>query len=246
MRTLETVLHDLPDTDKPVVSILSGGLDSTILTYLLERRYGKNVHALSFDYNQKQRYELTCAINTCHKLALPHKILNLHVLGDIAQNVSANISGTNVNMPTIKQVLGDPQPVTYVPFRNMLLTTFAYSYAESIKANYVFSGLQIHDEYNYWDTTLEFINSMNAVAAQNRQHKIQLLAPFASMAKKEELELSKDLGNVDFLNTLTCYNPDGLNRSCGKCPSCSERIQNFKLAGMKDPIPYQIEIKWDV
>ena len=47
---------DLPDTNKPVVSIFSGGLDSTILTYALVNKYGKdNVVALIYDYNQKHK-----------------------------------------------------------------------------------------------------------------------------------------------------------------------------------------------
>ncbi len=42
-----------------VVSVLSGGLDSTILTYKLVNEYGKdNVFALSFNYGQKQCIEL--------------------------------------------------------------------------------------------------------------------------------------------------------------------------------------------
>ena len=41
-------------------------------------------------------------------------------------------------MPTIKDVLGDPQPVTYVPFRNTILLTLAMSYAETIKINHIF------------------------------------------------------------------------------------------------------------
>ena len=48
-----------------VVSVLSGGLDSTILTYKLVDEYGAdNVYALSFFYGQKQSAEgtRTCTI----------------------------------------------------------------------------------------------------------------------------------------------------------------------------------------
>lgn len=242
---LEQALAALPETDHNVVSVLSGGLDSTILTYILVKKYGKNrVFALSYDYGQKQKLELSMARATCKWLGIAHKTLDLSILGEIVKDVSANISGTDVAMPTIKDVLGDPQPKTYVPFRNMILNSLAFSFAESNKASHVFTGLQVHDEYGYWDTTQRFVDSMNAVADQNRSHKVKMEAPFSLLSKYDEILIAQELGDVLFEFTLTCYNPDEVGRSCGKCPSCSERIANFAKAGVKDPIPYSIEIPW--
>lgn len=243
---LEQALARLPDTQHNVVSVLSGGLDSTILTYILVKKYGKDrVFALSYDYGQKQRRELVMASITTNQLGIKHRILNLGVLGEIVKEVSANISGTDVSMPSIKDVLGDPQPKTYVPFRNMILNSIAFSFAESNKASYVFTGLQVHDQYGYWDTTQRFVDSMNAVADQNRSHKVKMDAPFSHLSKYEEILIAKELGNVHLEYTLTCYNPDADGNSCGKCPSCSERIANFAKAGVKDPIPYSIDIPWN-
>ena len=45
--------------------------------------------------------------------------------------------------------------------------------------------------------------------------------------------------------TMTCYEPIGV-LSCGKCPSCAERIMNFMKVGRKDPVPYDIEINWEL
>jgi len=249
---LEQALASLPDTDKNVVAVLSGGLDSTIMTYILKQKYGHHfnsmysrVIALSFDYGQKQRRELEMARQTCEYLLIKHHVLDLSILGEIAKPMSANIGGSEVAMPTIKDVLGDPQPKTYVPFRNMILNALAFSFAEANEAAFVFTGLQVHDEYGYWDTTQKFVDSMNAVAEQNRTHKVKLLAPFSHLSKYDEIEIAKEIGHVRFDLTLTCYNPDHEGRSCGKCPSCSERIANFSKAKMKDPVPYSIDIPWD-
>ena len=243
---LEQALVRLPDTDQNVVSVLSGGLDSTILTYILVKKYGKDkVYALSYDYGQKQKRELMMASITTNRLNVKHRILNLGVLGEIVKDVSANISGTDVSMPSIKDVLGDPQPKTYVPFRNMILNSIAFSFAESNKASHIFTGLQVHDQYGYWDTTQRFVDSMNAVADQNRSHKVRMDAPFSHLSKYEEILIANELGNVHFEYTLTCYNPDAEGNSCGMCPSCSERIANFAKAGIKDPIPYNIDIPWN-
>lgn len=243
---LEQALAALPETDQNVVSVLSGGLDSTILTYILVEKYGRDrVYALSYDYGQKQKRELKMASITSTWLRIHHKILNLGILGEIVKDVSANISGTDVAMPTIKDVLGDPQPKTYVPFRNMILNSLAFSFAESNKASHVFTGLQVHDEYGYWDTTQRFVDAMNAVANQNRSHKVKMEAPFSLLSKYDEIKIGEEIGNVRYELTLTCYNPNEEGESCGKCPSCSERIANFAKAGIKDPIPYSIDIPWD-
>jgi len=243
---LKQSLENLPNTDKKVIAVLSGGLDSSVMTMLLVEKYGKeNVSAISYDYGQKQKIELGKAFTLCHMLGIKHKIIDLSILGEIAKPICANIGGTSVEMPNIKDVLGDPQPPTYVPFRNMILLSLTLSVAEVENASHVFTGLQVHDEYGYWDTSQTFVDSVNKVASQNRTHKVEIVAPFSHLSKAQEIEICIELDKVSLLeNTLTCYNPNEKGESCGKCPSCSERIMNFMKVGIKDPIPYSIEIPW--
>jgi 7-cyano-7-deazaguanine synthase len=245
IKFLDDRVIKLPEADK-VVSILSGGMDSSIMTILLVKYYGaENVYPISFDYNQKQVVEVDRAKALCKEIkTAEHKTFDLSVLGEIAKPMCANIAGTDVEMPTIKDVLGDPQPVTYVPFRNMILLTLAMSYAETIDSNDVFTGLQVHDEYGYWDTTGPFVDSLNAVANQNRTHRVAIRAPFLQLSKIDELKICEGMDAISLLkHSLTCYNPkDG--KSCGKCPSCSERINSFMKLNLVDPIDYQVEIPW--
>jgi len=244
---LSEALDRLPNTDKNVLAVLSGGLDSSIMTMILCEKYGpERVFALSYDYGQKQRIELDKAAELTKKLGAGHKILDLGILGEIAKPISANIGGTDVAMPTIKDVLGDPQPKTYVPFRNLILLSLTMAQAEASDASHVFTGLQVHDEYGYWDTSQRFVDSINAVAVQNRTHKVEIIAPFSLLSKEQEINICKELGLTDLLiHTLTCYDPDSEGRSCGKCPSCAERIANFAKAKIPDPITYQIDIDWN-
>jgi len=230
-----------------VLVVLSGGLDSSVVTMMLVDQYGRDhVKAVTFDYDQKQKIEVLKAKELCAVLYVKHTILDLRVLAEIAKPMSANISGTDIDMPNIKEVLGDPQPVTYVPFRNMILLSLALSHAEVQGCTKVYTGLQVHDEYGYWDTTQKFVDSMNSVATQNRQKRIEILAPFSQMSKADEIEIAIELGQFDLLkHTLTCYEPKGV-LSCGKCPSCAERIMNFMKVRRKDPIPYDIEINWEL
>lgn len=237
----------LPDVDGAVV-VLSGGLDSTIAMRMCVEKYGnENVRALTFDYGQKQRVEISRAEDSTFRLGVKHKIMNLSVLHDLSLGFSANVDG-EIKMPTIQEVLGDPTPKTYVPNRNMILLSLAAAYAEKEGIATIVTGLQATDQYNYWDTTPAFIDAMNAVFAQNRKIKIRLIAPFSRLSKAEEIEALRQLdGDIELLeHTLTCYNPDEYGHSCGDCPSCSERIAAFRKLGLIDPVPYQKSIPWSV
>ncbi len=57
--------------DENVLVVLSGGLDSSVATMMLVDKYGKdNVHAVTFNYNQKQKVEIQQAYILCKKLGV--------------------------------------------------------------------------------------------------------------------------------------------------------------------------------
>lgn len=242
-KTFQNIWDKLPNVKK-VVSVLSGGLDSTTLTYLLAEFYGtENVNCLTFNYGQKQVLETIRAQFTCAELNINQKVLDISFLGEIVASVSANIQGTNIKMPTIREVLGDPSPPTTVPFRNGILSAIALAYAEANGCEAVFLGIQSNDSYSYPDTSEEFFAALNSAARLNRKHHIQLYTPFIRLDKTTEIAIGTML-NVDYRNTLTCYNPTPDGKSCSSCPSCAERIQGFKKNGLVDPLKYTIEINW--
>lgn len=227
-----------------VAVVLSGGLDSSIVTGMLAKEHGaENVIAVTYNYGQKQSIEVEKAGETCKNLGIEHKVIDISFLGEIVAPVCANIAGSDINVPNIKEVLGDPQPPTYVPFRNLILLSLSLSFAEANGCEAVYTGLQAHDQYGYWDTTPTFVENMNSITDLNRQTKIPIVAPFINLSKGDELEIAKQY-DLDLSTTLTCYDPDG-DISCGICPSCAERIKGFIDAGIKDPVPYAIDIPWE-
>lgn len=246
MTNLKSALNSLPEGGGAVV-VLSGGLDSTVAMRLCVEKYGReNVRALTFYYGQRQSIEIDKARASTSLLGVRHKVLDLRILGDIGQGFSANLD-SSIAMPTIHEVLGDPAPKTEVPNRNMILLSLTAAYAEVQQMQHILTGLQVHDQYSYWDTTQRFVDSVNEVLKQNRKTKLQVIAPFSALSKKDEILLLKELdGSVGLLaHTLTCYNPDSEGHSCGKCPSCAERIKGFIDAGEVDPIKYSIDIPWE-
>ncbi len=249
-------MNDFKLSKKAVVS-LSGGLDSTTLLYLAVKELGaENVFAVSFDYNQRHDVELIVAKNTCKKLGVKHEIIDVKFMGEFAKNVSAMVKGS-VETPDMEDILGDPQPVTYMPNRNMILLSIVCGYAESVGADTVSLGIQATDSYSYWDTTPDFYDSIHNVLKLNRKNQIMFVAPFVNMTKIDEIKLGVDLG-VDYENSWSCYQPNEspyeakvVNedriihlreyRPCGKCPSCSERRNAFNKLGMVDPLVNVIE-----
>lgn len=236
----------LPVT-KGCVVILSGGMDSTITMRLAVEKYGKeNVSALTFYYGQKQKREIDMARMSTNLLGVKHKVVDASFLGEISKGFSANVD-MDIAMPTIRDVLGDPRPKTYVPNRNMILMSIAAAYAEVNNVDTILCGLQVHDEYGYHDTTQRWVDKVNDLLSENRIIKIKLVAPFSKLSKYDELKILQELDNHLMLTTftLTCYNPNDQFESCGKCPSCSERIANFAKVGTRDTIQYSIPIDWE-
>ena len=224
--------------------LLSGGMDSTIAMKLQVEKYGAdNVNSLSLLYGQIQRAEVDLARITTRELGVVHGVYSIPLLGELSKGVSANVD-RSLPMPTISDVIGHPQPTTYVPNRNMILLSIAAAYAEALGIQRVICGFQIHDSYGYFDTTKHFVEAMNNVLKLNRKSPITIEAPFVEMSKTDELKLLLEKGiDLGFLkNTLTCYNPkldqQGDIISCGRCPSCSERLQAFENISRVDPISY--------
>jgi 7-cyano-7-deazaguanine synthase len=227
------------------VIILSGGLDSSVLLGSVVSQYGaENTYPITFNYGQRHVEERFYAFEQSHHFKIPH---SNHQLLDLSffQQVAAGSALTDhsIKVPHIRDVVGDPQPVTYVPNRNMMFLSIAAAFAEGVKATEVFYGAQQADTFSgYWDAAPEFLEAINNVLNLNRRNKITIQAPFMNMDKSEIIQLGTKLG-VDFAKTLTCY--EGSTPACGTCPACSNRIKAFLDAGAVDPLSYAIKLPWN-
>ena len=213
------------------VLILSGGLDSTTLMYDLLNK-GIEVHAISFFYGQKHSKELECAHALCDKLNVPHKIIDLEVLNDLAP---CALTRSEIEVPE-GQYDSDNMKATAVPNRNMIMLALATAYAISIGANYVAYGAHAGDHTIYPDCRPKFVKHMTDAIASCDWSKVELLVPYLYMTKGEIVKVGLSLG-VDYSDTWTCYK--GGDKACGKCGSCIERLEAFAFANAVDPIEYE-------
>lgn len=226
------------------VVVYSGGMDSTVLLEHCIKNHDE-VYALTFDYNQRHKKEIYVAEAYMYQhhsyhgsKVKEHKIVDLQFFRNLVP--SSALTSNNINVPKMKDVIGEAQPVTYVPNRNMMLLSIACSYAEAVGASDVYYGAVAVDNLSgYWDCTPEFLEGINNTLALNRMNRIQIQAPLLYKTKKDIIEMGIELG-VDFERTWTCY--EGKELSCGVCPSCAARLAGWKKVGRVDPLPYASNI----
>lgn len=221
------------------VAIVSGGLDSvTLLHYLCKREYKQPI-VLTFTYGQKHTKEVAYAQYHTQLLDCSmHRVVDISFLA-AAFGQSALVS-TEIDIPDVATVIGDPQPLTYVPNRNMIFLAIGAAFAEGCGVNQVYYGAQRHDLYGYWDTTPQFLERLNALFNLNHSNPIQIQAPFVNYSKAEVVRLGLALG-VDYSQTWSCY--QGGEAACGVCPTCAERLRAFEEVGVPDPLPYMKKVK---
>jgi 7-cyano-7-deazaguanine synthase len=216
------------------VAIVSGGMDSVTLLHALVKQEHRTPAVLTFAYGQKHSQEIACARYQAALLGCTdHEVMDLSTVTP-AFAASALVS-SDVAIPAIEAVRGDPQPATYVPNRNLVFLSIAVAYAESRQASAVYYGAQRHDLYGYWDTTPQFVDRLNAVLGLNRRSAVRVKTPLVDLSKADVLRLGLALG-VDYARTWSCY--AGGDRACGTCPTCAERLQAFAEAGQSDPLSY--------
>jgi len=133
---------------------------------------------------------------------------------------------------------------TYVPFRNGNLLSAAAALALVEGAGCIYYGAHAEDArgFAYPDCTPEFNGAMANAIYIGTYHQVRLLTPLQWLNKKEIVETAQRL-NAPVHLTYSCYS--GRELHCGKCPTCVSRIAAFKLAGLKDPVQYEIDINWE-
>jgi|TARA_B100001964_G_C14257462_1_gene613258 7-cyano-7-deazaguanine synthase len=216
---------------------MSGGLDSTTLLHWVIKK-GYMPFVLSFNYGQRHKKELKFAQNTCKKLKVNHKILDLENIQSLL--LGSALTSEDVEVPE-SHYSHASQKKTVVPNRNAIMINIAIGYAISNRINKIFYAAHYNDRAIYPDCRWEYIQSQNTTSNLANDEHIEIIAPFVEKTKEEIVRLGAELG-VSFENTWSCYK--GGNQSCGVCGTCRERIEAFQLSKIKDPLKYSIAVEW--
>lgn len=210
-----------------IVVLLSGGLDSTVTLYWCKKRFDK-IYPLYIDYGSSHKEkEFKCASDICIKngfnlevVKVASTIFKKSALTDKTQEMPSNLDDT-INV--------------VVPFRNLMMVTFAAAYADSVGATNIAISPTKEDYEVFRDCRRPFYDKLEQVLELGSKYekKYQILTPFINEYKEGVIKEGIKLG-VPFESTWTCYEKG--TKPCGKCPSCQVRAKGFKELGIFDPL----------
>jgi 7-cyano-7-deazaguanine synthase len=221
--------------ESKAIAIVSGGLDSVTLAYLLHAE-GYNLHLLSFDYGQRHKKELAFAELCAKRLNAEFDVVDLSILG---KHLKGSALTDDISVPD-GHYAAPNMAITVVPNRNAIMLSIAYGIAVAENAELVAIGAHGGDHFIYPDCRPEFIasfDSMQRHAVKGFGHpKLRLEAPFLHLGKHQIVKLGSVL-QVPYGDTWSCYK--GGEKHCGTCGTCVERKEAFELAGVLDPTEYE-------
>lgn len=214
---------------KSALVICSGGLDSTCALYWARKRY-KRIGALTFAYGQNHaRMENKAVADICRAAGIELTKVCL----PIGKYFTSSLLGGKIPDGSYSQ---KNMSSTIVPFRNGIMLAFAAGLAESKGFDEIILGNHSGDHFIYPDCRPSFIEGIRMAIKAGTQNGIVVRSPFCYDSKADIVRRGFKLG-VPFGKTYSCYK--GGKRHCGKCGTCTERKQAFKIAGVKDPTEYE-------
>ena len=219
---------------KKAVVVLSGGIDSATALYVAWHNLDGQVAAISFDYGQKHKKELDYAKALCKRLKVTHEIVDL---SSITKLISNSALTSDIDIPE-GHYAKDNMKLTVVPNRNMIMFSIAIGYAVNSKATQVHVGVHSGDHTIYPDCRPQFIKALDLCGflANEGFGEVEVIAPFMNISKAQIVKIGSEM-KLPYELTWSCYK--GGEKHCGKCGTCVERIEAFKLAGVTDPTEYE-------
>lgn len=217
------------------VAIISGGLDSTVLAYLLKSQ-GYVLETLSFDYGQRHHKEIEYAEAAAADLHAGWRLINLQAAGVTELLAGSALTDSSVSVPE-GHYAAESMRATVVPNRNAIMLAIGCAAAASWRAESVALAVHAGDHPIYPDCRPDFVHAfevMEGVAMEGMAH-LRILAPFLDKTKADIVRTGVELG-VPFERTWSCYK--GYSTHCGGCGTCHERREAFTLAGVHDPTVY--------
>ncbi len=242
------------------VSLLSGGLDSTVVTAYADAQSDR-LTALTFHYGQGHAKETACAKEVADALGIPNRLLDISFFGEAAwYSALANPDRFPVPQGQASEPVEGGIPITYVPLRNTLFVTLAAALVESqalhaieveqadpasVEAQ-VFLGPNAVDYSGYPDCRPEYFQQMSKALAHGSKLytqysvPIRLETPIIDKSKADIVRMGLELqAPLEF--TWSCY--QGGTIPCGMCDSCVIRARGFAEAGVPDPLLQRLTAK---
>ena len=222
--------------------LISGGIDSTTCLAMAVKEYGsENVVGLSIFYGQRHKKEIEAADAVCEHYKVEHITLDLSTMFQFSDCTLLEHSDGEIPEEDYATQLEktDGKPVsTYVPFRNGLFLSSASAIALSKGCSKIYYGAHADDAAGnaYPDCSEAFNNAMNTAIYEGSGKQLEIVAPFINLNKAGVVKKGLE-HQVPYELTWSCY--EGHDKACGKCGTCIDRMNAFKINGTTDPIEYE-------
>lgn len=215
---------------KDSVIILSGGIDSVTMLHEYKERIAL---AVTFDYGSNHNAnEIPFAQCHCAELGIRHIVIPLMFM---KQHFASSLLSGAEEIPEGNYDDANMRS-TVVPFRNGIMLSIAAGLAETNGLKYIMMANHAGDHTIYPDCRPEFVDSMSSAVKAGTYTETELWAPYTHLTKADIVARGAALG-VDYSKTWSCYK--GGNVHCGKCGTCEERKEAFRLASVPDPTEYE-------
>lgn len=170
------------------IVMLSGGLDSTTsLAYV--KNLGYDVTALSFNYGQRHSIELQRGARIAQFYGVDRIVFNL----DLRQTGGSSLTSDTIVEERDIQSISEGIPNTYVPARNSIFLSIAFSVCEVKECQTVVIGANALDYSGYPDCRPEFFNSMerslNLGTRIGNERGVRIMTPLQYLSKAEIIKL---------------------------------------------------------
>ena len=219
----------------------SGGVDSTTCVSIAVDTLGaENVSTVSVFYGQKHSKELEAAKKVSEFYGLNHYELDLSNIMKFSDCPLLANSTKEIDHHSYAEQIeanGEGMVQTYVPFRNGLMLSAVAALAMSIYTNDnvdIYLGAHADDAAGnaYADCSKQFTDAMNNAINIGTYNKVNVVAPFVGLSKRDVVRIGLELG-TPYKLTWSCY--EGGDKPCGTCGTCIDRAKAFADNGIKDP-----------
>jgi len=188
-----------------IVTLTSGGMDSTLMAYLTKLE-GVQQFPLFINYGQLsyEQEALTC-----------RKVFEQNGLPQVTE---VNLSGYGELLPCgITNTTKDIYKDAFLPGRNSLFLLVGASYATQVGASTVSIGLLNEQAHLFPDQTQDFIVAAENFLSLALGTVIKVITPLSDYSKKDVIGLAQ---KYELDHTYSCHS--GNDEPCGVCISCKE------------------------
>lgn len=213
------------------ISLLSGGLDSVVATWLAAKEI-EVVLALTCDYGQRAAArEIQAAGQVATALGIPQQVIPLPWVKEIAGDA---LTSAEKALPQLaadeldSDAAVDSAAAVWVPNRNGLLINVAGVYADALGCEGIIVGFNAEEGVTFPDNTPAFAQAIGAALSFSTRKGCRIVSPTMAMNKAEIVRAGREAGAPLDL-CWSCY--EAGPGQCGVCESCLRSRRAFAEAG---------------